>query len=478
MFQWYNKASICYAFLSDVDDSQSRTDVDEFAISAWFTRGWTLQELIAPTDVVFFDSSWSYITKRSESARQLANITGIDQRVLESNGRTVRQILDQYSVAQRMSWAAHRCTTRAEDIAYCLLGIFDVNMPMVYGEGNKAFVRLQEELLRNSADTSVFAWNSPSGVSSQLLASGVESFRDSASFTTLQTNVHSHREITPTNVSLQILAPIMIASDPRFPAERGLAMLLDTQRSDDITTIAALKLSIAMDIAGDTPEKAMRRATLSCVVGWPGSSDSSRLVFVDVIDANMNARRKAITIAREKIAPAIGSDHERDLTYVWLRFSDRRARNTWSILDVWPKQYWNRKNWTFDLKAFRADNIVKEGRNARPAGRARFGLPVSGAIALTNDSNQGFVVNFCQQTPSLKDGFWYEVKALQRLDVNLRELPPLSGPTTSVQNIGLSERSQLSVEFRTEHLNKQVFAMLALTLLSHEGSRLRIGPAR
>jgi hypothetical protein len=73
--------------------------------------------------------------------------------VLQDSGR-----LEQASVAKRMSWASGRSTTREEDIAYCLLGIFNVNMPLLYGEGHKAFVRLQEEIMKVSTDQSLFAW--------------------------------------------------------------------------------------------------------------------------------------------------------------------------------------------------------------------------------------------------------------------------------------------------------------------------------
>lgn len=154
MFKWYRGAAVCYAYLWDVPsgDSPRSSAGSKFRKSLWFTRGWTLQELIAPTRVEFYNATWSLIGEKSGLRRVIEAITGIDANILCGGDVTTA------SVAQRMSWAANRKTKREEDIAYCLMGIFDVNMPMLYGEGRKAFVRLQEEILKNSDDQSLFAW--------------------------------------------------------------------------------------------------------------------------------------------------------------------------------------------------------------------------------------------------------------------------------------------------------------------------------
>ncbi|KAJ2992024.1 hypothetical protein NUW58_g2313 [Xylaria curta] len=149
MFNWYKQADVCYAYLYDVfDDIESN-----LGRCRWVTRGWTLQELIAPRKVVFYSGDWKAIGTRSELAGRLATITGIDKRFLTGKA------LGDANVAQRMSWAAKRTTSREEDEAYCLLGIFDVNMPLIYGEGPRAFRRLQEVLAREyPEDHSLFAW--------------------------------------------------------------------------------------------------------------------------------------------------------------------------------------------------------------------------------------------------------------------------------------------------------------------------------
>lgn len=154
MFEWYQKSEICYTYLSDVPATVDVNQLDgEFAGCRWFKRGWTLQELLAPADLIFFSEDWVKIGEKATASRPLSVITGIDEEILIG-----ARPPESASVAKRMSWAAHRKTTRPEDAAYCLMGLFSVNMPMLYGEGDKAFLRLQEEIMKQSDDQSLFAW--------------------------------------------------------------------------------------------------------------------------------------------------------------------------------------------------------------------------------------------------------------------------------------------------------------------------------
>ncbi|EHK18897.1 uncharacterized protein TRIVIDRAFT_119408, partial [Trichoderma virens Gv29-8] len=158
MFKWYRNSSIAYAFLEDypspkVEKSALNTTYVGFGRSRWFTRGWTLQELIAPQRLEFYNKSWEKIAEKAAVAKQLAVITGVDAFVLDGSGP-----LQQVSVGRRLSWAANRETTREEDLAYCLFGLFDVYMPLIYGEGGRAFLRLQEHILQQSDDHTIFAW--------------------------------------------------------------------------------------------------------------------------------------------------------------------------------------------------------------------------------------------------------------------------------------------------------------------------------
>ncbi|KAK0717695.1 heterokaryon incompatibility protein-domain-containing protein, partial [Lasiosphaeria miniovina] len=161
MFEWYRKSAVCYVYLADVT-AVNWTLAEDHKRSRWFSRGWTLQELIAPGDVFFFNTDWVFLWSRTELAEDLSRITSIDSRLLHMSGSDhrarIQSTLRYVSVAQRMSWAAGRHTTRLEDIAYCLMGIFGFNMPLLYGEGNRAFFRLQEEIIKLQHDQSILAW--------------------------------------------------------------------------------------------------------------------------------------------------------------------------------------------------------------------------------------------------------------------------------------------------------------------------------
>ncbi|KAK4961886.1 hypothetical protein LTR10_002379 [Elasticomyces elasticus] len=177
---WYERAAVCVAYLSDVVGPwpSDQTEFLEQTLaslpdSAWFSRGWTLQELIAPSQMAFCTAEWLVLGWKADRQRgswydsldtdssrfiteSLSEITGIDMQVLQNlfNWKWYR------SIAQTMCWASRRQTTRPEDLAYSLLGLFSVNMPLLYGEGgSKAFVRLQLEIIRKSTDESNFAWN-------------------------------------------------------------------------------------------------------------------------------------------------------------------------------------------------------------------------------------------------------------------------------------------------------------------------------
>jgi hypothetical protein len=155
MFAWYRDSTVCLAYLSDfhLQPHGSVPDNTGLKASRWFTRGWTLQELIAPKHVAFYDSQWRFVGTKHDLSPVISRITGISPSLLEG-----RRSLQDFSSAQKMSWAAYRETTRTEDRAYSLLGMFNICFPLMYGEGWRAFGRLQEEILKVSTDQSIFAW--------------------------------------------------------------------------------------------------------------------------------------------------------------------------------------------------------------------------------------------------------------------------------------------------------------------------------
>lgn len=169
MYRWYADAVCCYVYLQDVGPDSGKSLYE----SEWFERGWTLQELIAPRSVEFYNSEWKPLGSKLQLADGISQRTGIHVDLLRGND------FQEYSIAQKMSWASNRTTTRPEDMAYCLLGIFDVNMVPIYGEGPKAFIRLQEELIKHRDDHTIFAWSmgAPKSIMSGLLAPSPESFR-------------------------------------------------------------------------------------------------------------------------------------------------------------------------------------------------------------------------------------------------------------------------------------------------------------
>lgn len=196
MFSWYSRARECYVFLDDVRSAvmpqmqgldrlnqrwtedlsnDDRNVVCMFMRSRWFTRGWTLQELLAPKTVLFYNNMTEFIGTRADLAPYIALATRIPVGIL-----TGKEGIEDTSIAQRICWASSRETTRLEDVAYSMLGLFDVNMPLLYGEGEKAFFRLQQEIMRQSDDQSIFAWGLHDRQSSYsgVLASSPQDFSD------------------------------------------------------------------------------------------------------------------------------------------------------------------------------------------------------------------------------------------------------------------------------------------------------------
>lgn len=214
MFRWYKDAVLCFAYLEDLPIGRGAATEAELEKCRWFTRGWTLQELIAPKEVRFFDGGWNDRGTKQTLQDALSRITAIKTDVLL--GRHLNR-LGSIPVAERMSWASRRETTRHEDMAYCLLGIFGVNMALIYGEGVNAFTRLQEEIIQRTNDLSILAWDSRgrsrSGPYCGVLAESPAEFAQvprgfSASSRTMMT------EFTVTNRGLRISTELWVPSDP------------------------------------------------------------------------------------------------------------------------------------------------------------------------------------------------------------------------------------------------------------------------
>ncbi|KAH8596197.1 heterokaryon incompatibility protein-domain-containing protein [Bisporella sp. PMI_857] len=201
MYRWYQNATVCYAYLSDVQTSEVSGDAS-FGKSAWFTRGWTLQELIAPASVEFYNFTWQKLGTKESLKDVISEITNIDVAMLEGVDP------EAFSVAKRMSWASKRTTTRPEDRAYSLLGLFEVNMPLLYGEGERAFIRLQEEIMKHSDDQSLFAWKSTSNGYRGLLAKSPTDFDDCYNVVSSRSKWNQN-PYSVTNMGLSIELPMV-----------------------------------------------------------------------------------------------------------------------------------------------------------------------------------------------------------------------------------------------------------------------------
>ncbi|KAL9625173.1 MAG: hypothetical protein Q9160_000575 [Pyrenula sp. 1 TL-2023] len=151
MFSWYKESQVCYTFLPDVcGRGRPCPGKRSFKESEWFTRGWTLQELLAPPNLQFFDHHWRLIGTKQQRAAEVREASKIDDQYLGGDFSTA-------CIAVKMSWVSGRRTTYRDDMAYCMLGIFDVGIDVRPGEGESAFLRLQEELVEKFRDKSIFA---------------------------------------------------------------------------------------------------------------------------------------------------------------------------------------------------------------------------------------------------------------------------------------------------------------------------------
>ncbi|KAK4460749.1 heterokaryon incompatibility protein-domain-containing protein [Cladorrhinum samala] len=239
MFRWYQEADVCYVFLADLPEAADLKR--HLARCRWFTRGWTLQELLAPRVLWFYDGGWTMRGTGRDLVDQISDITGIARDVL-SGGTALEEI----SVSERMSWAANRTTTRPEDVAYCLLGIFGVNMPMIYGEGDNSFRRLQEQIIQRSNDLTVFAWSLEDSVTRShhdvmvvvdgpgrgypLLAQSPKEFERRRGSNTTLTNITAHNalkgsefnpEFVTTNKGLRITSCLLRLNPEDGPHPEG-----------------------------------------------------------------------------------------------------------------------------------------------------------------------------------------------------------------------------------------------------------------
>jgi ankyrin repeat protein len=278
MYHWYQESGVCYAYLADMthkdDNAQVKETISQFFKSRWFTRGWTLQELIAPETVIFLDQDWHEIGTKLSLQEKISTITGIPADFLLGHN------LKYASVAQRMSWASKRETSRKEDIAYCLMGIFRVNMPMLYGEGERAFIRLQEEIMKVSDDHSLFAWIS-SDRQAGILATSPAAFSSSSQVVPLKSYSTLSGAITVNNKGIYLKLHF-----------------IDTE----LTPSSGVQLAVLpCSLAGKRDDKvAIYVRALSDTMEYFERTMSNKLKLIDLNDFKESKRERSICIRQEQ----------------------------------------------------------------------------------------------------------------------------------------------------------------------------------
>ncbi|EWY83087.1 hypothetical protein FOYG_15160 [Fusarium oxysporum NRRL 32931] len=239
MYQWYMDSGVCYVYLSDVSISaspsstrhrgplSSRPWTESFQNSQWFTRGWTLQELLAPRDLVFFDKDWNRCGNRAELQDAIEAATGIDAASLTNASLKDGTYLRSIRLGRLFSWTAGRQTTRCEDRAYSLLGLFNVNMPLLYGEKDRAFYRLQEEIIKESEDASLLAWaytEADDGFAPNGLAKSPSQFHKYQNLMTKDLSRIPYVAFSPRMIARGLQVALSIRMDP-FEKRLGYAVL-------------------------------------------------------------------------------------------------------------------------------------------------------------------------------------------------------------------------------------------------------------
>ncbi|KAL8899538.1 MAG: hypothetical protein Q9207_006151 [Kuettlingeria erythrocarpa] len=203
MWRWYANSTVCYAYLSDYlkptgEDSDAVIAQSPlgFRKARWWSRGWTLQELLVPSWVVFYDALWIEIGDKNALSTDIQSISGIPYQHLRQPKLA--------SVASKMSWMSKRQTTRSEDIAYSLLDLFEVYMPLIYGEGSNAFLRLQQEIVKSSDVGIIFAWTDDSLIESGMFALSPTAFGNSGKIVKFEHPAIRRSPYSVTNLGLAI----------------------------------------------------------------------------------------------------------------------------------------------------------------------------------------------------------------------------------------------------------------------------------
>jgi hypothetical protein len=424
MFLWYSKAQICYAYLNDVpnikgnDESSAAFDEKCLRESRWFTRGWTLQELLAPYFLTFYNRDWREIGTKRSLSRVVTSITGVRYEILI--GSTP---ISDACIAESMSWASERLTSRIEDVAYCLLGIFGVHIPPLYGEGKNAFLRLQQEIMRHTNDETIFAWTIALGDASDfqggLLASSPAAFRHSG--TVRMSNFDLIRppfQMTNKGLCLNLIL-FLLGEDSKDhrDADKFIAGLNCSRNNNE--NFLALFLE-------KTDLEQYRRSKPELLPAWrdvAGRKVERRVVYVQQPNASYQAFRKNSCTLVLKIKNFGNGDKKTPIAIDPVRTCESGG-------------------------GLEKDNIfLREGREtvlqytlqAQHDGRIYFSCSIGRFFVLLNFSERPFGANIATRTYKFGniDHYTYQRKEIQSLDLQRCTFDRLSRVSTSGRSISL-----------------------------------------
>lgn len=275
MFNWYRRSAECYVFLPDVHyskvaqaaETQWRSGSDPYfgygaefddtqlRSSVWFTRSWTLQELLAPRHVYFFDSDFTCFASKDSHSSLFSDITGIPAMFLSATSGNLPFDVAKASIGERLRWASQRQATRKEDISYSLLGIFEINMPLLYGEEERSFLRLQTEIIRKSNDETIFVWLKSNPEGEGILAPDISAFSKCSKILSAPHVQRQHYEVT--HKGLQVLLPLSIPElTMKFGTRGELKMLWKLNCSVDVGSFDVRLRRMVFILARLQPEQA------------------------------------------------------------------------------------------------------------------------------------------------------------------------------------------------------------------------------
>lgn len=295
----------------------------------WFRRGWTLQELIAPKQVLFFGMKWNFIGSKTDLLQIISHITGIDSIALSHRCK-----LEELSVAKRLSWAAHRTTTRIEDKTYSLLGLLNINMTLFYGEGEKAFTRLQEEIIRRSADSSVFAWFR--GTENALLASSPSLFAGCGKVILCGGATITH-SFELTHRGLKMKLPTLERN--RKSADETFLAVLGCRMEDDFERLLCLHLQeeiVDPTDSGGAIVCSIKKCAQLCAKSQSQHWNATRLHSIDSRKLRQ-AEYRTVLLPRHNFQSHDSNSVLTIMSSVWIKTLTASLQ----IVEVFPTHQWN-----------------------------------------------------------------------------------------------------------------------------------------